>query len=257
MIDTALVPCAGLGTRLRPVTRWVPKEVLPVALRPLLHWALDEIADAGLLRAIVIVAPGQPLLETVARAYTGPLVLEFVTQEQPRGLGDALLRSRDALAGAPFLTVLPDNLFDGPNPSAAVLEAYRRTRRATVLLAELSRSAARRAGATGRARVRREDDGRLAVDEVADKGSGRFDPGGAPSALTPIGRFAFPNECLAEFESLAGELPPNGVLDDVPVLQRLARRNALDGVLAQARFYDVGVPEGYHAAVADFPPNLP
>ncbi len=48
MIDTAVIPCGGLGTRLHPITRWLPKEMLPVGLKPVLYWTLDEAADAGL-----------------------------------------------------------------------------------------------------------------------------------------------------------------------------------------------------------------
>ena len=69
MLDTAVIPCGGLGTRLLdPITRWLPKEMLPVALRPVLHWTLDEAAEAGLLRAIIITNPHKPMLEAVARA---------------------------------------------------------------------------------------------------------------------------------------------------------------------------------------------
>ena len=50
-----------------------------------------------------------------------------------------------------------------------------------------------------------------------------------------------------------GDLPPGAELDDVPVLQRLARRKALAGVISPARFFDVGVPEGYRDAVAASP----
>ena len=126
-LDTAVIPCGGRGTRLHPITRWLPKEILPVGLRPILYWALDEAADAGLLRAIIITNPHKPLLEAAARTYEGPLELEFVPQDHPRGLGDALLRARDPLAGSPFLALLPDNLFQGPNPSAAVAATFRAT----------------------------------------------------------------------------------------------------------------------------------
>ena len=254
MLDTAVIPCGGLGTRLHPITRWLPKEMLPVALRPVLHWALDEAADAGLLRAIVITNPHKPVLEAVARAYPGPLDLEFVPQDHPRGLGDAFLRARDHLGGAPFIALLPDNLFQGPNPTAAVLKTHRDTGLATVLLAEISGKDAVTKGATGRARSERAADGTLRVTDVADKGTGRFDPGGG-TAVTPIGRMAFSGEVLAEFEEVGRTLPAGAELDDVPVLQRLARRGALAGVLSEARFFDVGVPEGYRDAVATFPPR--
>jgi UTP-glucose-1-phosphate uridylyltransferase len=253
ILDTAVIPCGGLGTRLHPITRWLPKEVLPVGLKPVLYWTLDEAADAGLLRAIIITNPHKPMLEAVARNYQGPLELEFVPQDHPRGLGDALLRARDHLAGSPFLAVLPDNLFQGPNPSAAVLATHRKTGVATVLLAEIERKEAGSKGATGRAAVRKRPDGTLQVVAIADKGAGRFDTAGADTAVTPIGRMAFGGDILAEFEDVGRGLPAGKELDDVPVLQRLAQRGALVGVISPARFFDVGVPEGYRDAVAASP----
>ncbi|HUR94691.1 MAG TPA: sugar phosphate nucleotidyltransferase [Gemmatimonadales bacterium] len=255
-LDTAVIPCGGRGTRLHPITRWLPKEILPVGLRPILHWTLDEAADAGLLRAIIVTNPHKPLLEAAARNYEGPLELEFVPQDHPRGLGDALLRARDHLAGSPFLAVLPDNLFKGPNPSAAVAATFRETALATVLLAEISREDAGAKGATGRARIRTEGDGSLRVTDIADKGTGRFDTAGEAAAVTPIGRMALPGGILEEFEEVGRGLPAGVELDDVPVLQRLARRDALAGVISRAEFFDVGVPEGYRDAVTAFPPRV-
>jgi UTP-glucose-1-phosphate uridylyltransferase len=88
---------------------------------------------------------------------------------------------------------------------------------------------------------------------VADKGAGRFDTAGDEVAVTPIGRMAFGGDLLDEFEEVGRGLPAGVELDDVPVLQRLARREALAGVFSPARFFDVGVPEGYRDAVAASP----
>ena len=253
MLDTAVIPCGGLGTRLQPITRWLPKEMLPVGLRPVLYWTLDEAADAGLLRAIIITNPHKPMLEAVARNYQGPLELEFVAQDHPRGLGDAFLRARDHLGDSSFVALLPDNLFQGPNPTASVISTYRKTELATVLLAEIQKTEAGSKGATGRAATRRERDGSLRITAIADKGAGRFDTAGDQVAVTPIGRMVFPGNILAEFEEIGRSLGPGLELDDVPVLQRLARREALAGVITAAKFFDVGVPEGYRDAVAAFP----
>jgi UTP--glucose-1-phosphate uridylyltransferase len=255
MLDTAVIPCGGLGTRLAPITRWIPKELLPVALKPLLHWTLDEIADAGMLHAIIVTNPARPTVEAVARNWQGPLELEFVPQDHPKGLGDALVRARDLLGGSPFLTVLPDNLFHGDNPSRRVLEVFQRTRLSTVLLSEIPREEARLKGATGKARVEKQN-GTLLVTDVADKGTGRFETGAADSAVTPIGRIAFTGDIFKEFDDVARSLAPGAELDDVPVLQRLARRRALAGATSTAKFYDVGVPEGYRDAVSSFPPAI-
>jgi UTP--glucose-1-phosphate uridylyltransferase len=256
MLDTAVIPCGGLGTRLHPITRWLPKEMLPVGLKPVLYWTLDEASDAGLLRAIIITNPHKPMLEAVARSYQGPLELEFVPQDHPRGLGDAFLRARDNLGGSSFVALLPDNLFQGPNPTAALISTYKKTRLTTVLLAEIERKEAASKGATGRASVRMDSDGSLRVTAIADKGAGRFDTAGDQVAVTPIGRMAFSGGILAEFEEVGRGLGAGVELDDVPVLQRLARREALAGVISPAKFFDVGIPEGYREAVAAFPPRV-
>ena len=202
MVDTAVIPCGGRGTRLHPITRWLPKEILPVGLRPILHWTLDEAADAGLLRAIIVTNPHKPLLEAAARNYEGPLELEFVPQDHPRGLGDALLRARDHLAGSPFLALLPDNLFTGPNPTAAVAATFRATR-LTHGIARRDRAGDGRHQGADRPGNDPERAGRLPPGHrLADKTADRFDTAGDAAAVTPIGRMAFPGEILEEFDEV-------------------------------------------------------
>jgi UTP--glucose-1-phosphate uridylyltransferase len=255
--DTAIIPCGGLGTRMLPISRWLPKELLPVSLVPLVHWALAEAADAGLRRAIVVINRAKPILGEVARAFERPgFQVELRSQDRPAGLGDAMLRGRDAIGDHPFAVVLPDNLFRGTNQTAAVLAEWRRLGLATVLIAEITAGEAASKGATGRARVREEADGSLRVTELADKGRGRFDPGG-DRAATPIGRLVLPASAWGELDDIARSLTFGAELDDVPLLQRLARRGVLAGVHCSAEFFDVGVPEGYRQAVAAFPPGDP
>ena len=254
--DTAVIPCGGLGTRLLPMTRWIPKELLPVALIPLIHWALSEVAEAGLTRAIVVTNPAKPILGQVAREFKARSRLEvvLVSQDRPAGLGDAILKGRHVVGDQPFAVVLPDNLFQGPNQTAAVLSAWDRFNAAAVLIAEISSDEAHTKGATGKATVREEADGSLRVVDIADKGKGRFDTVGGNRAATPIGRLVLPASVFGELDDIATSLPPAAELDDVPLMQRLARRNSLIGVPCTATFFDVGVPEGYQHALMAFPP---
>jgi UTP-glucose-1-phosphate uridylyltransferase len=256
-LDTAVIPCGGLGRRLRPITNWVPKEMLPVGLKPALYWALDEAASAGLLRVILIVTPHKPVIEAAARQYQGPLELEFVPQAAFRGLGDAILSARDALAGSPFLLLQPDQLFDGPNPTSAVLAAYRASRRTTVALVEIGKPEATRTGALGRAVVRPRDGNRLLIESLDARGAslGRFDVEGE-AVLAPTGRVAYTSEVFSDFDAVAGTVPPGAEIDDRPVLQRIASRGALEGVTVPARLFDLGVPEGYRDAVSRWPARV-
>jgi len=255
-LDTALIPCGGLGRRLRPITNWVPKEMLPVGLKPALYWALDEAAAAGLLRVILVVTPHKPVIEAAARQYQGPLELEFVTQPAFRGLGDAILCARDALAGSPFLLLQPDQLFDGPNPTTAVLAAYRAHRRTTVALVEIGKAEAARTGAIG-GTVTKDGDGWLRVESVDARGSslGRFDAEGGP-VLAPTGRVAYTSDAFSDFDAVAASVPPGAEVDDRPVLQRIAARGALEGVTVPAKLFDLGVPEGYREAVGRWPARV-
>jgi UTP-glucose-1-phosphate uridylyltransferase len=255
-LDTALIPCGGLGRRLRPITNWVPKEMLPIGLKPALYWALDEAASAGLLRVILVVTPHKPVIEAAARQYQGPLELEFVTQAAFRGLGDAILCARDALAGSPFLLLQPDQLFDGPNPTTAVLAAYRACRRTSVALVEIGKAEAARTGALGGVTTQSVD-GRLRVESIDARGSslGRFDADGGP-LLAPTGRVAYTRDVFTDFDAIAASLPPGAEVDDRPVLQRIAARGALDGVTIPAKLFDLGVPEGYREAVARWPARV-
>jgi len=258
MLDTAVIPCGGLGRRLRPITQWVPKEMLPVGLKPLLYWALDEAAGAGLLRVVLVVNPHKPVVEAAARQYQGPLDLEFIPQPAFRGLGDALLCAQEALAGSPFVLLQPDQLFDGPNPTATLLAGHRVSRLPTVLLGDVAAQDADHVGAFGRATVEPMDGGVVRVTQLEARGSShaRFDTGGAASALAPLGRVVFPGDIFGAFEEAAAVLPPGAELDDRPVLQGLAARQQLAGVVTTARCYDIGVPEGYHDAVARWPARV-
>ena len=258
MLDTAVIPCGGLGRRLRPITQWVPKEMLPVGLKPLLYWALDEAAGAGLLRVVLVVNPHKPVVEAAARQYQGPLELEFIPQPAFRGLGDALLCAQEALAGSPFVLLQPDQLFDGPNPTSTLLAGHRVSRLPTVLLGDVAEQDAEHVGAFGRATTEPLEDDVVRVTQLEGRGSSqaRFDTGGAASALAPLGRVVFPGDIFGAFEEAAGVLPSGAELDDRPVLQRLAAQRRLAGVVTTARCYDIGVPEGYKDAVARWPARV-
>lgn len=118
-IRTAVIPPASLGTRLTALTRFIPMELWPVADAPLIEYALREAMGSGLRRIVVITRAANPLLEeyladVAGRAGTASEQCEIavVRQAAPRGLGDALVSAREAVAGQPFAVVLPDTLFD-------------------------------------------------------------------------------------------------------------------------------------------------
>ena len=110
MVTTCIIPCAGLGTRLRPLTRVVAKELLPYGDRPLIEHLWDEIWQAGIRRIIVVLRQGKEMVRDHLEA--AGLQALYVQQENPLGLADALLAARPLIQG-PCLVALPDQQLAG------------------------------------------------------------------------------------------------------------------------------------------------
>ncbi len=105
---TAVVPVAGLGTRLLPATRAIPKELLPVGRKPVVQHVVEELAASGIERVVFVTARGK---EAIAAHFGGDdsgLALEFVEQPAMRGLGDAVLCAEPAVGSEPFAVALGD-----------------------------------------------------------------------------------------------------------------------------------------------------
>lgn len=99
----AIIPAAGLGKRLRPITHVFPKEMLPVAWHPAIEWVIAETVQSGYEEIAVIISPGKRIIEHYLTTYCDYLTnrchLSFLTQFEPFGLGHALSLARDFCAG--------------------------------------------------------------------------------------------------------------------------------------------------------------
>ena len=122
-IRTAVVPAAGKGTRMRPITYAVPKELLPLGSKPVIHWVLEELAGGGISDVVLVLSRDKTAvldyLDRVADSSL-PKNIRWVYQPEPRGLGDAVRCARNALEDAPFAVALGDCVIDSPKPGSAV-----------------------------------------------------------------------------------------------------------------------------------------
>lgn len=118
----AVVPAAGRGTRLGPLTAALPKALVPVAGRPVLEWVLEGLAIAGVAEAIVVVGHlGEQIEEWLQ--WASPLPVSAVRQSEPRGTADALLAASSLVGPTPFMYAWGD-LVTPPESYANVLGAW-------------------------------------------------------------------------------------------------------------------------------------
>jgi UTP--glucose-1-phosphate uridylyltransferase len=131
-IDIAVVPVAGLGTRLLPATKSQPKEMLPVGRRPVVQYVVEELARVGMRRVLFVTGPGKAsienhfdlnveLIQTLRESGKEDLLAElafdraavqyfFTRQRQLLGLGHAVLCSRAFVGNQPFVVALGDSI---------------------------------------------------------------------------------------------------------------------------------------------------
>ena len=132
----ALIPAAGHGTRFLPVTRVVPKEMLPVGAKPAIQLIVEEALAAGADEVVVVVSPEK---EIVRRYFDGDPALapriRWALQKEQLGLGHAVLQGAPLLAGErePVLVLLGDALVSGEPPSAAMAAISREQGGASVV----------------------------------------------------------------------------------------------------------------------------
>jgi len=130
-VHKVVIPAAGLGTRLRPLTNAIPKELLPIGRLPVLAHIAAELQGAGFTDALFIVSDSKPQVRNyfgeLYSADTGcldapidlpPLRCSYMIQKQQLGLGDALLYAEEWAAGSPFAVAFGDCIIDAPDPSA-------------------------------------------------------------------------------------------------------------------------------------------
>lgn len=252
MIDTAVVLARGLGSRMRQEGTGVltpeqaaaaasgHKALMPLGAHRLIDYSLSALADAGIRRAVLVVAPEhEEFARHVEQLAPRRLGIDFAVQQEPRGTADAVSSARESVGEAPFVMVNGDNLY--PREGIAALLAQERT---TLLgferaaLVERSNIAVERIAAFAIVEHR---DGRL--ERILEKPSTEQLASAGPDALVSMNAFAFAPEifeaCARIEPSARGEyeivdavraLPDVRVLPFAGGVLDLSRRDDIDEV---------------------------
>lgn len=266
IVRTAIFPLAGLGTRLLPATKATPKELLPVIDKPLIQFAIDEVRAAGIERVIFVTHPSNTALvrylmddarlrERLIRHGKQGLAdilrdtaldlqdtdVIFVTQHDPDGLGDAVLKARHYALDGPVAVVLPDDLILGGAGCLSEMTTAYRGCGCGHLVATMQVSKVQ-TGNYGVLSITRQDGRIVHARSIVEKPS----PDKAPSQMAVVGRYILDP---AIFDALARQGPgADGEVQLTDAITSGAPTIGIAGFRFSGRRFDCGSKRGLLAA---------
>lgn len=255
-----VIVAAGYGTRFLPITRSLPKEMLPIIDRPCLDLVVQEFVEAGIEDILIITSRRKKALDDwfdwdmelrnrlseddprYAKLRPAPARVTFVRQHDMGGTGHALRHASDFARDSPTVVAFPDDLFYGVNATAELLETHRATGASVLGALDLGDADVSPYGVIDAV----DEGGTLRVRNVVEKPP----RGTAPSSLISVGRYLYTPDFFPELEDswtrhTTGEFYP------MEAMKVLAGRGRLVARALCGTRHDTGAPLGYLKAVFD------
>ena len=261
MIKQAIIPLAGLGTRLLPLTSVFAKELLPINGKPGLEYILDECIDAGVKEFIFIISNKKKLIKKYfyndkfykkiikkkpkdlrlkseySKIKKYKKMIKFVYQNNPRGTGDAILKCKKLIKSNFFLLLMPDDLIIKKNCSTSLIKIHKKFNSSVIASKKVKRNNVSRWGIFDIKKINKKN---FLIKDVIEKPNTRI----APSNYAVIGRYILPREIFSILKKqrpgLNGEIH---ITDSIRTL--VANKNKFIGHIFAGKYLDCGSMSGY------------
>ncbi|MGA2162803.1 MAG: UTP--glucose-1-phosphate uridylyltransferase GalU [Methanoregula sp.] len=265
-VRKAVIPAAGLGTRFLPVTKSMPKEMLPIIDKPVIHYVVEEAADSGIDDILLITGRGKRAIEDyfddapelrmhlerhgksreldalneISR-FSG---IHFVRQREPKGLGDAVLYAEKHCEGEPFAVLLGDDIMKDHIPcTKQLIDVFNKTGSSVIAIQEVPTEQLNRYGI-----VSGKECGKnlLLLDDIVEKPR----PNDAPSNFSSIGRYIFTPaifSCLKRTTKGAG-----GEVQLTDAIRLLIKKEDVYAYVYQGKRFDTGDKLGYIETIIEY-----
>ena len=261
MIKQAIIPLAGLGTRLLPLTSVFAKELLPINGKPGLEYILNECIDAGIKEIIFIISKRKMMIkkyfhndkfykELIKKKNDSRVLMEykkilkyrkmikFVFQNKPKGTGDAVLKTKKYIKDKYFLMLLPDDLIINKNCSKDMIKVHHKQKSSVMASMKVDSKSVSRWGIYSLQKKISKNN--FFIDGVVEKPSIK----NAPSNKAVIGRYILPKKI---FNKLANQKPGNGgeihITDSIQTLIKEGEKFIAHNFLG--KYLDCGTMKGY------------
>ena len=261
MIKQAIIPLAGLGTRLLPITSVLPKELLPINGKPGLEYILDEAVKAGIKEFIFIISRKKKEIKKYfyndsfykkiikkkykdnrlkleyAKIKKYKKIIKFVYQNRPLGTGNAVLKCKNYIKSKYFLMLLPDDLIIKNNCSQSMIKLHAKYKSSVIASKKVKKNDVSRWGIFDLKKLNKSS---FLIKDVIEKPSIK----NAPSNYAIIGRYILPKEI---FKILQGQKPgQNGEIHITDAIKTLIdKKEKFIGHIFSGKYLDCGSMKGY------------
>ncbi len=261
MIKQAIIPLAGLGTRLLPLTSVFAKELLPINGKPGIEYILDECIEAGIEEIIFIISKKKKMIKKyfyndnfykkiirkkkdsrIINEYKKILrykkMIKFVYQDKPLGTGDAVLKTKRYIKDNFFLMLLPDDLIIKKNCSKSMIDIHNRYKSSVMASMNVNKKSVSRWGIFKLSK--KLDKNNYLINDVVEKPS----INNAPSNKAVIGRYILPKIIFSKLSNL--KPGKGGEIHITDAIQSLIQQN--NKFIAHSfsgKYLDCGTMKGY------------
>ena len=250
----AVIPAAGFGTRFLPLTKAQPKEMLPVVNKPTIQWVVEEAVDAGITDIAIITGKHKQAIEnhftpSIAleklledsgkfkeleeiRKISEIANIEFIIQEEQKGLGHAILCAEEFVGDDPFAVLLGDTICTGnPNCSKGLVDLYMKKKSSVFSVEKIKPEETKRYGIISGNEV---EDGIMLVDDLIEKPETKM----APSLLGIQGRYIFTPQIFNHLKRTS--VGSGGEIQLTDAMQSLAKAHDMYSWTFKGKRYDIG-----------------
>lgn len=228
MINKAIIPAAGLGTRFRPATKTIPKEMFPIIDKPTLEYIIEEARSAGFTEIYVII---NPYKEIIKKHFED---VHFIIQKEQKGLGHAIMCAKEFINDEPFAVLLGDDLVDG-NAISELKALYEKTRCSILGVQKVERSEVSLYGIV-------EINKNKQVKDIVEK------PSNPPSDYAVLGRYILTPKIF----DLIGDIGTNNEIQLTDAIKKLLSYEDVYVCEFHDKRYDIGSKSGLVKAIIDF-----
>tara|TARA_B100000686_G_scaffold146749_1_gene154235 strand:+ start:178 stop:993 length:816 start_codon:yes stop_codon:yes gene_type:complete len=261
MIKQAIIPLAGLGTRLLPLTSVLPKELLPINGKPGIEYIIEECIKSGIKEIIFIISKKKRIIKDYFykdRFYKQLIkkkpkdkrlkleyskikkykkMIKFVYQNSPRGTGDAILKCKKLIKSNFFLMLMPDDLIISKNCSKSLIHLHKKFKSSVIASKRVDKQSVSRWGIFKIKKISKRD---FVINDVIEKPN----INSAPSNYAVIGRYILPKKI---FPILKKQKPgKNGEIHITDSIRTLIKqKNKFIGHIFDGKYLDCGSMSGY------------